>query len=121
MADTGSPRAEPAMLTPFPELGFLGTLRPSQRDVIEMAGEKLAAGADRRLHIVAPPGAGKTVLGLYLWAQVVKRPAVVLSPNSAIQAQWAARIDLFEERSGRPLADLVSTDPARPGPLTSPP
>ena len=49
----------------------------------------------------------------------MKRPAVVLSPNSAIQAQWAARIDLFQDRSGTPLSDLVSTDPARPACLTS--
>ena len=55
---------------------------------------ELAAG-NRRLHIVAPPGSGKTVLGLYLWSECIRRRAVVLSPNSAIQAQWAARIDLF--------------------------
>ena len=114
MRQTRSPHRGPA---PFPELVFQGELRPSQRDVVELARRKLAAGTERRLHIVAPPGAGKTVLGLYIWAQVVKRPAVVLSPNSAIQAQWAARIDLFESRA-RP-ADLVSTEPDRPALLTS--
>ena len=106
MATPERPRFESTIRTPFPELAFHGTLRPSQREVIEMASAKLTSGADRRLHIVAPPGAGKTVLGLYLWAQVVKRPAVVLSPNSAIQAQWAARIDLFQDRSRIPLSDL---------------
>src|SRR6266571_3906746 len=104
-------------LTPFPELAFQGDLRPSQREVVALARQKLASGAERRLHVAAPPGSGKTVLGLYIWAQVVKRPAVVLSPNSAIQAQWATRIDLFQDRAG--IGDLVSTDPAQPAYLTS--
>ena len=57
------------------------------------------------------------MLGLYLWAEVVKRPALVLAPNSAIQAQWAARIDLFADPVETP--HLVSTDPSRPGWLTA--
>jgi hypothetical protein len=36
----------------------------------------------------------------------VKRPAVVLSPNSAIQAQWAARINLFHDIFAQPLESV---------------
>lgn len=100
----------------FPTIRFKGSLRPSQRDVVAIARRKLAEG-QRRLHIVAPPGSGKTVLGLYLWAECLRAPAVVLSPNSAIQAQWAARIDLFQ-RDDVPDA-AISTDPQQPGLLTS--
>ena len=57
-------------LTSFPELEFQGDLRPSQRAVVELARQKLASGTERRLHVAAPPGSGKTVLGLYIWAQV---------------------------------------------------
>jgi hypothetical protein len=57
----------PTVVARFPALRFRGDLRPSQHEVVEIARQKLAAGA-RRLHIVAPPGSGKTVLGLYLWA-----------------------------------------------------
>jgi len=103
-------------LIPYPEIRFKGTLRPSQAEVVEIAAAKLAAGR-RRLHIVAPPGSGKTVLGLYLWARCIRLPALVLSPNSAIQAQWAARTDLFA--IPRASAEVVSTDPASPGLLTS--
>ncbi len=102
---------------PFRGLKFRGELRPSQADVVEIARRKLLEGK-RRLHIVAPPGSGKTVLGLYLWAECVKTPAVVLSPNSAIQMQWAARVDLFDAPSGD-AGDLVSTDPKNPHVLTS--
>ena len=100
--------------TSFPPLTFRGALRPSQAEVVAIANKKLAAGA-RRLHIVAPPGSGKTVLGLYLWAACIRRPALVLSPNSAIQAQWAAKCELFDGTSGC----AISTDVQSPGLLTS--
>ena len=100
----------------FPDIRFRGQLRPSQRDVVEIARRQLGQG-QRRLHVVAPPGSGKTVLGLYLWAECIRRPAVVLSPNSAIQAQWAARTDLFHLPGDA--AEQISTDPKRPGLITS--
>jgi len=99
----------------FP-IRFAGTLRPSQQDAARIARRQLQEGR-RRIHVVAPPGSGKTVLGLYLWAECVRAPAVVLSPNSAIQAQWAARTSLFEIDAAA--ADAVSTDPQAPGLLTS--
>lgn len=109
------------MSNEFPEVRFKAQLRPSQSEVVEIARRKLAAG-QRRLHIVAPPGSGKTVLGLFLWAQCVRQPALVLSPNSAIQAQWAAKTNLFEF-AGFPdqMANkqLVSTTPGEPRLLTS--
>ncbi|MHC4915978.1 MAG: DEAD/DEAH box helicase family protein [Planctomycetota bacterium] len=100
----------------FPAMRFRSRLRPSQAEAVEIARRQLSAGG-KRIHIVAPPGSGKTVLGLYLWAEVIRRPAVVLSPNSAIQSQWADRTDLFETEGG--VRGLVSVDPRRPGLLTS--
>ena len=95
---------------------FTGRLRPAQVDAVKIAQAQLSKGK-RRIHIVAPPGSGKTVLGLYLWSECVKQPAVVLSPNSAIQAQWASRTSLFQVSPEVP--DGVSTDPKAPGLLTS--
>jgi superfamily II DNA or RNA helicase len=100
----------------FPSFRFKAQLRPSQLEVVEIAQRKLAEG-QKRLHIVAPPGSGKTILGLYLWAFCARRPALVLSPNSAIQAQWAAKTSLFEFTGLRD--DLVSTSPHEPKLLTS--
>ena len=96
------------MTNPFAGIQFTGRLRPSQQDAVEIARRQLAAG-ERHLHIVAPPGSGKTILGLYLWAECIRRPALVLSPNSAIQAQWAARTELFGIDGSRD--PLISTDP----------
>ena len=102
----------------FPNIKFKGELRPSQRDVVKIAQEQIEAG-ERKLHIVAPPGSGKTVTGLYLWAEVIKQPALVLCPNSAIQSQWTARTDLFSA-DGEVLPEhCVSTETEQPGLLTS--
>jgi len=95
---------------------FDGTLRPSQEASVRIIREQLQEG-ERELHIVAPPGSGKTVLGLYVWADLVKRPALVLSPNSAIQAQWTARAKELFDLDG--YEEAVVTNPENPGILTS--
>ena len=102
-------------LPDFGNIHFYGTLRPSQEAASKQIVPQLDSG-ETRLYVVAPPGSGKTVLGLYVWADLVKKPALVLSPNSAIQAQWAARTSLFD-LDGKD--EFISTDPKKPGLLTS--
>ena len=102
----------------IPTIRFDGTLRPSQADVVKIVQTQLEDD-QRRLHIVAPPGSGKTVVGLYLWAEIIRRPALVLSPTSAIQMQWSARTDLFRMGDGSTVETFVSTEPKNPQMLTS--
>ena len=102
-------------LPDFGSIGFNGKLRPSQVAAVSVIEPELDIHG-KHLHIVAPPGSGKTVLGLYVWANLVRKPTLVLSPNSAIQAQWAARTDLFD-LDGK--EEYVSTDGKKPGLLTS--
>ena len=45
---------------------------------------------DGKIHVVAPPGAGKTVLGLEIVRRIGK-PALILSPSLTIRAQWGQR------------------------------
>ncbi len=104
------------MTAPFPPIRFRGQLRPSQTDVVNIARQQLDRG-ERSLHVVAPPGSGKTVLGLYLWAECIRCPALVLSPNSAIQSQWVDRLELFDLPPGHP--SPTSMDPKAPGLFTS--
>ena len=99
----------------FGNIHFSGKLRPSQVAAVSVIKPELEQQG-KHLHIVAPPGSGKTVLGLYVWSDLVRLPTLVLSPNSAIQAQWAARTSLFE-LDGK--EDQVSTDGKNPGLLTS--
>ena len=103
------------ILPEFGAIGFNGKLRPSQVAAVSVIEPQLDVQG-KHLHIVAPPGSGKTVLGLYVWANLVRKPTLVLSPNSAIQAQWAARTDLFD-LDGK--EKFISTDPKKPGLLTS--
>ncbi|QGJ72099.1 DEAD/DEAH box helicase [Planctomycetales bacterium 10988] len=100
----------------FPTLAFQGSLRPSQESVVNLAKKRIEAG-QRQLHIVAPPGTGKTILGLYLWAHLFRCPAVVLSPNSAIQAQWIDRAELFLPKDTE--SSFFSMQPKEPRLLTS--
>jgi superfamily II DNA or RNA helicase len=59
--------------------------RPSQRHLLELAGHV----CDRRWHLCAPPGAGKTLIGLEL-ARRVATPTLVLAPTIAVRDQWRA-------------------------------
>lgn len=62
------------------------TPRKYQREILHLVTSKSAGGA-REFHIVAPPGSGKTILGLQLVVSH-NRPALVLAPNAGIQSQW---------------------------------
>jgi len=48
------------------------------------------ARAGKATYLVVPPGGGKTLIGLEA-ARRLGRPAVVLCPSTAIQAQWLAQ------------------------------
>ncbi|MCR2816070.1 DEAD/DEAH box helicase family protein [Microbacterium jiangjiandongii] len=100
----------PATATaPLAAWRFAGTLRHYQADVLERVD--IEAGSS--LHIVAPPGSGKTLLGLLLAARRGRR-AVVLTPTTTIRAQWAATAATLA-----PDQSAVSEDPDRPGDFTA--
>ncbi|WP_340158842.1 DEAD/DEAH box helicase family protein, partial [uncultured Maribacter sp.] len=50
---------------------------------------------DEHLHVVAPPGSGKTILGLEILIRIGK-PTLVLAPTLTIRNQWRSRLlDFF--------------------------
>ena len=52
---------------------------------------------DGKVHIVAAPGAGKTILGLEL-ARSLKNPVIIFAPTVTIKNQWVDRfISSFTE------------------------
>ena len=104
------------MASDFGKIGFSGKLRPSQVASSGIIRKELEIDS-KELLIVAPPGSGKTVLGLYVWSDLVRLPTLVLSPNSAIQAQWVERAKELFNLDGRD--DEIGTDPKNPGILTS--
>ncbi len=92
---------------------FKGVWRDYQAGVLKAIEGHLEDG---RLHVVAAPGAGKTILGLETVRRLA-RPAVVFAPTVAIREQWVQRLcPLFLEEP--PLAGEVSRDLTEPGHLT---
>ncbi|MEZ0291016.1 MAG: DEAD/DEAH box helicase family protein, partial [Solirubrobacteraceae bacterium] len=91
------------------ELRFAGSWRHYQELALDAFEADRAAGR-RSTHLVAPPGSGKTLLGFEILRRI-GTPALVLAPNSAIQAQWVQAGAAF----GAP-AGLVA---AAPGPTVA--
>ncbi len=75
------------------ELNFRYPLRKYQIEILDLVHRKVADG-EREIHIVAPPGAGKTIIGLQL-ISTLKCPSLILSPNTTIQSQWGQKLELF--------------------------
>jgi superfamily II DNA or RNA helicase len=96
--------AEPTLSS----LSFKGTWRHYQQAALEAFEHDRRAGR-RRTHIVAPPGSGKTLLGV----ELVRRlgvPALVLVPNSAVQAQWLRMVARFTD-DGISAGEIARPDP----------
>jgi superfamily II DNA or RNA helicase len=74
-------------------LQFRYPMRRYQEEILTLVNGKLANG-EKEIHIVAPPGAGKTIIGLQL-ISTIKCPAIILCPNTTIQSQWGGKLDLF--------------------------
>jgi superfamily II DNA or RNA helicase len=100
-------------LSVLKDMNFKGKWRDYQARVLEEMGDHFD---DRRLHVVAAPGAGKTVLGLEI-VRRIGRPAVVFAPTIAIRDQWEQRLcPLFLDAP--PVAGTVSRDLTAPAALT---
>lgn len=103
--------------TPDPrlaDLGFKHPLRRYQEDILALLERKLAQG-ERRFHVVAPPGAGKTIIGLQIVSRF-KCPSLILSPNTTIQSQWGQKLELFMPSGFESLAsmDILGTQEDKP-------
>lgn len=96
-------------MSPFSAVRFRGTWRPYQARVLAALDAHLT---DDRVHLVAPPGSGKTLLGLETVIRM-ERPALVLAPTLALRDQWLDRFGTLFDGDLR-----TSADPEAPGDLT---
>ena len=112
----GSGRRGTAPPRPLAAWQLTEPLRAYQEDLL--AAVDPADGAT--LHIVAPPGAGKTLLGLALAAANGRR-ALVLAPTTIVRAQWAEQARrFFRVPAGAP-PDASSDAPASAPPVADAP
>lgn len=101
--------------TSFPaDVAFQGDWRTYQARLLERLDSYLE---DKRLHIVAAPGSGKTVFGLEV-VRRINRPTLVLAPTITIRNQWAERLVQYFLSHGSPKTDWVSTNIRHPELLT---
>lgn len=83
----------PGLDSPWESCAFPGSFRRYQAEALE-AVERLREAGHSRAYVVMPPGSGKTVLGLEV-ARRIGRRTMVLTPNTAVQAQWLAQWKAF--------------------------
>jgi superfamily II DNA or RNA helicase len=97
-------------LTEYPkDIKFKYSWRKYQQQVLDDLQDHLTDG---HLHVIAPPGSGKTVLGLEVAIQLNK-PTLILAPTIAIRNQWIQRFcELFLQTTQTP--DWISRDIRNP-------
>lgn len=94
-------------------IAFKYTWRNYQQRVLSELDSYLDDGA---LHVVAPPGSGKTVLGLQVMLKLNK-PALIIAPTIAVRNQWVDRFcELFLQTDQVP--EWISYDIHRPAFVT---
>ncbi len=93
---------------------FQNTWRSYQARVLEHLDSYLD---DKRVHIVAAPGSGKTVLGLEIIRRI-DQPTLVLAPTITIRDQWVDRLVGLFMPVGSSRPSWISTDLRKPASLT---
>lgn len=99
----------------FSSIQFKGTFRDYQARVLQNANTHLKDG---KIHIVAAPGSGKTILGLELIRRM-NAPAIVLSPSVTIRQQWGERFESGFLPGGEDADGYISFDLKSPALITS--
>ncbi|MGY0035242.1 DEAD/DEAH box helicase [Pedobacter sp. NJ-S-72] len=101
-------------MTEFPKnIRFKYSWRKYQQRVFDKLDQYLTDG---HLHVIAPPGSGKTILGLEV-ALRLNKAVLILAPTIAIRGQWIQRFsELFLQSDQRP--DWISIDIRKPGFMT---
>src|SRR5213593_3698484 len=83
-----------ALASRFGATAFSHAFRRYQLLALE-AFERSRAAGETQIHLVSPPGSGKTVLGLE-GARRLGRRTLVVCPNTAIQGQWVRQWQEFK-------------------------
>ena len=90
----------------FENVKFKGKFRDYQARVLNNADKYLLNG---KIHIVAAPGSGKTILGLEL-IRKLNTPTIILSPTTTIKYQWGDRFRECFLPSNENIDDYFSYD-----------
>ena len=100
------------------DIKFKYPWRPYQQKVLNQVEKYIE---DKKVHIVAAPGSGKTILGLEL-ARYLKNPVIIFAPTVTIKNQWVDRFvssftnyeKMGESYKDSPMAEAVGFEPTCP-------
>lgn len=96
-----------------PDIQFKYVWRKYQQRVLDGLEEYLQ---DDHLHVIAPPGSGKTILGLEV-VRLINQPVLILAPTIAIRNQWIQKFcELFLQTDEVP--GWISRDVRKPRLMT---
>lgn len=95
-------------------LEFKGTWRNYQRRILDHFN---SYNRDKKIHIVAAPGSGKTTLGIELIRRI-DQCALILVPSLTIRRQWYDRIVEAFLKEGYQPEDYLSQDLRKPAVIT---
>lgn len=98
----------------FNHLRFDGKWRSYQQNVLNRLQKHLS---DEKLHIVAAPGAGKTILGLEVIRRIGKK-CLILAPTITIKNQWELRLKQLFLTDTQIASQLISMDILSPKTIT---
>ncbi|GAB0174764.1 MAG: hypothetical protein HHAS10_06430 [Candidatus Altimarinota bacterium] len=87
---------------------FQKTFYPYQNEILSVFEEERKRG-DKKIHIVAPPGSGKTILGAEILCRIAE-PALILVPNLTLLGQWQDKIESLFLEEGENAEELISTN-----------
>ncbi|HKM33978.1 MAG TPA: DEAD/DEAH box helicase family protein [Lachnospiraceae bacterium] len=96
-------------------MNFNGQWRSYQKRVLDHSAKYLN---DKRVHIVASPGSGKTTLGIELIRRL-NAPCLILAPSVNIRDQWLGRIREAFIPEGKEPEGLLSNNIRIPGGITA--
>lgn len=98
----------------FPaDIRFKFPWRTYQRRALEELEEHLSDG---HLHLIAPPGSGKTILGLEVMLRL-NQPTLIIAPTLAVRDQWVQRFCQFFLQQDE-IPEWISTKIRQPEMLT---
>lgn len=99
----------------FQNIVFKGKFRDYQQKVIDNVSSTMK---DNKIHIVAAPGSGKTIVGLEL-IRMLGKPALIFSPSVTIRQQWSERFAEMYMPDNDNISDYFSFSLTSPSLMTS--
>ena len=82
---------------PFKELKFCYNWRNYQKIFLDNFEKHID---DNHLHVIAPPGSGKTILGIEVMRRLNKK-TLILAPTLTIKNQWFDRLKGFFDENNK--------------------